>query len=123
MLSTPSADCSTIEPRPFHAGTDAGLMRCASRRWRRNEGGLTVTLDGVTLEPSGYVGATRAFGFTMPAQNNFLHLTGQSRGRMAVFGAASILRPLRPGMHTLVQAFSYAHTSIYVKVTYRLTVG
>lgn len=80
-------------------------------------------LDGVSLNPVGYHGATAAFGFKMPARNNLLGLPGGTHGRMAVYGDASILRPLSPGTHTLVQVAGYHHTSIGYTTTYQLTVG
>jgi hypothetical protein len=123
MLYTPSTECSTVEPAPFHATTNAGLMRCANRLWRHGPGWLTLTLDGVNIQPAGYVGGTRAFAFKMPAHNNFLRVPGRTRGRAAVYGSASILRPLNPGTHTLVQTDGFSNTSVYNRITYRLTVG
>jgi hypothetical protein len=123
MLFAPGARCSTVDRAPFHATTDTGLMRCAKRQWKRYTGAETVTLDGVTLQPAGYVGGTVAFAFKVPAHNNWLLVPGRTQGRMAVYGAASILRPLSPGTHRLVQIYGYSHTPIHYKVTYQLTVG
>lgn len=38
MLFGPSIDCSTVEPAPYHATTDAGLTRCAKAAWQRHRG-------------------------------------------------------------------------------------
>jgi hypothetical protein len=103
--------------------TDAGLQRCAKAYWQGHQGELNVTLDGTALNPPGYVGATGAFAFTMPAHNNYLHLPGRTKGRAAIYGSATILRPFSPGTHTLVAVDAFAHTSYGVQVTYHLTVG
>jgi hypothetical protein len=122
MLFTPSVDCSTAEPTPFHASTNVGLMRCAKRQWQRLFNGESVTLDGALLHPPAYVGRTVPFAFRMPAHNNYLRAPGRTHGRMAIYGDATILRPLRPGTHTLV-VYEGWKPSIYVKTTYQLTIG
>jgi hypothetical protein len=123
IIFAPSVDCSTVEKAPFHATTDAGLQRCARAWWRGHQGEESVTLDGVSLRPVGYVGGTGAFQFRMPARNNWIHARGHTRGRMAVYGFAAILRPLSPGSHTLVLAEAYKHSTFYSKTTYQLTIG
>lgn len=125
MLFTPTFDCSTVERPPVHATTNAGLRRCAKGLWVRYPGVETVTLDGVRLRPPGYVVATAAFHFTMPERNNWLHVRGHTSGSAAVYGLASILRPLSPGAHTLVQVVPpFAHTSGSTEtIRYRITVG
>jgi hypothetical protein len=123
MLDVPSVECSTVERRPFYARTDSGLMRCARTLWKKHVGEEALTLDGRKLEPPGYVGGTRAFGFTLPARNNYLGVRGHTHARGAIYGVATILRPLRPGPHTLVQVEAFAHTSFYVTMTYKLIVG
>jgi hypothetical protein len=62
----------------------------------------TVTLDGVRLGPPGYVVATGAFRFTMPERDNWLNVVGHTSGRAAAYGLAALLRPLSPGVHTVV---------------------
>jgi hypothetical protein len=123
MLYTPITECSTVEPPPFHATTNAGLMRCAKRLWERGPGWLTLTLDGVNIQPAGHVGGSPAFAFQMPAHDNFLRVPGRTHGRAAVYGFGSILRPLSRGTHTLVQTDGFSKSSIYNKITYKLTVG
>ena len=122
-VDVPDIDCSTIERSPFHATTNAGLRRCAKAWWDRHTGGLNVILDGTALHPAGYVGGTLAFSFKQPPRHNQLHVPGRTGGRAAVYGGATILRPLSPGTHTLVLQFRYAHTSINQQHTYYLSVG
>jgi hypothetical protein len=123
MLDVPSVECSTAERPPFYARTDGGLVRCARTWWKKHVGEETLTLDGTKLEPPGYIGGTGVFSFTMPARNNYLHVRGHRRARGAIYGVATILRPLRPGPHTLVQVEAFANTSFYVTTTYKLIVG
>jgi hypothetical protein len=125
MLFTPSFDCSTVERPPLHATTNAGLRRCAKGLWARYPGAETMTLDGVPLRPPGYVVATAAFHFTMPERNNWLQVRGHTSGRAAVYGLASILRPLSPGVHTLVQVVPpFANTPGSTEtITCRISVG
>jgi hypothetical protein len=123
MLDFPSVECSTAERPPFYARSDSGLVRCAKTWWMKHPGEETLTLDGTKLEPPGYVGGTSAFSFTFPGRNNYLHVRGHTRARGAVYGAATILRPLSPGPHTLVQAEAFANTSFYLTTTFKLTVS
>ena len=114
---------STVEGAPFYAKTDAVLRTCVLRWWRAHKGGEDLTRDGTAIRPAGYLGETSVFHFTMPAHNNYLHVPGRTGGRAVYYGAASILRPLSPGTHTLVWAESYTHPDSLLKVTYDLTVG
>jgi hypothetical protein len=122
MLDAPSVECSTVGRPALRAGTDAVLRRCARRQWQRHYGGLTVSLDGAALRPAGYIIATDSFPFTQPARGNLTHTPGRTHGRAAVYGSASILSPLSPGPHTLVERLAYSHTSVVERVTYHLTV-
>ncbi|MEA2266272.1 MAG: hypothetical protein QOE27_1855 [Solirubrobacteraceae bacterium] len=108
LVASPDIVCSTVEPPPFHATTDAGLRRCARAGWRSARARHAVTLDGVALRPPGFVVATPAFSFTMPGNDNYLNVPGITGGRAAAFGYADMLRPLRPGRHTLVRVTRYA---------------
>lgn len=119
FLDRPSVDCSTVEAPPYHATTDAGLLRCA-----RSFGSVrsTLTLDGKRISPSGVVLETAVFGFSMPAQNNELEVPGATHGRAAVYGEAVMLRPLSKGSHTLSEVSSY-HGGLTLRSTYDLTVG
>lgn len=123
MLDSPSVECFSVGPAAFQAGADAVLRKCALSQWRRHPGGLTVSVDGVALQPAGFVIGTGAFAFTQPRRDNLTHTPGHTRGRAAVYGSASILSPLNPGFHTLVERISYSHTSVVEQVVYHLIVG
>jgi hypothetical protein len=122
MLNSPSVECSAVGPAALRPDTDAVLQRCAKRQWQQHSGGLSVTVDGKALRPAGYIIATGAFSFTQPARGNLAHTLGPTHGRAAAYGSASILGPLSPGFHTLVERLAYAHTSVVETVTYYLTV-
>jgi hypothetical protein len=122
MAGTPSIDCSTVEPRPFHATTNAGLMQCAQADWHAARASSSATLDGRSLEPAGAFVATRAFGFKMPANENLLRAPGHTSGLAAVVGYVAMLRPLRRGRHTLTVELDYKGVAAD-RVTYHLTVG
>jgi hypothetical protein len=122
LVPSPSLDCSTVQPRPFRAHTDAGLRRCARARWHAFAARHTVILDGVTLKPPGYVLATPGFVFAMPAADNYLSVPGATAGRAATYGYADMLRPLSPGLHTLVRISRYAR-SAPTRTTWLLAVG
>lgn len=122
MLNAPSVECSTVGRPASRASSDAALQRCAKRQWRRHSGGLSVIVDGQALRPAGYIIATSAFTFRQPARGNLTHTPGRTQGRAAAYGSASILGPLSPGIHTLVERLAYSHTSVVEVVTYHLTV-
>jgi hypothetical protein len=117
------AECFGVEPG-LSKVTNAALIRCARNRWRRDPWSETLTLDGVNLQPTGYVGGTPAFSCKMPAHDNYAGAAGRTHGRAAVYGIASLLRPLSPGTHTLVeQAVDLRHPSSGWILTWHLTVG
>ena len=123
MIAGPSTDCSTVNKPPYYAKTTAGLVRCARRGWRKTPGELRLTLDGLALQPPGYVLRTTAFRFQMPAHNNEFFAPGPTAGREADYGYATILPPLSPGSHTLMGVGRYKNYPYPPeKVTYHLTV-
>jgi hypothetical protein len=119
FIDEPSAECSTVEPAPFHATTSAGLESCA-----RSLGPFssTLTLDGKRIIRSGYVVASGVFRFTMPPRDNYLLVPGATHGQGAAYGDAVMLRPLTPGAHTLVRTES-SPDGPTLRFTYELTVG
>lgn len=123
MLDAPSVECFSVGPAALRPATDLVLRHCALAQWRQHPGGLTVTVDGAALQPAGFIIGTSAFSFTQPRRDNLTHVPGHTKGRAAVYGSASILSPLNPGVHTLVERISYLRTSVVQQVVYHLTVG
>jgi hypothetical protein len=119
FIDYPSVECSTVEPPPFHAKTNAGLLRCARSF---GPGASSLAFDGQVLSPSGVVVGTAVFGFSMPAKHNWLEVPGKTGGRAAAYGQGLILGPLTPGVHTLVRVYQYPGALSRV-LTYRLTVS
>ncbi len=97
-----SVECSTVERPPFHASSDAGLLRCS-----HVTSASSVLFDGQLLSPSGFPVSTGVFSFTMPASNNYLQVPGKTHGRGAAFGLPIMLGPLAPGIHTIINARHY----------------
>ena len=119
FIEYPSVECSTVESRPFHATTDAGLVRCA-RSFAPVKSSLAF--DGQVLSPSGFVVSTGAFSFTMPATHNFLEISGKTGGRAAAYGQGLMVGPLTPGTHSIVRVSKYRDLPIRA-VTFQLKVS
>jgi hypothetical protein len=117
LLSSPSYECSTAERPPYHATTDAGLLRCAHVRSANS-----LLLDDQIVTPAGFPVSTGVFTFTMPSEHNFLDVPGKSHGRGAAYGRPIILGPLPAGSHTIIQTFNYGRYPAYVS-TLRLLVS
>lgn len=119
FIADPGDECSTVEPAPFHATTDAGLQACA-----RSFGPVssTLTLDGRRIATSGFLVTTAVFHFRMPAHDNYLLVPGATGGRGAAYGQPVMLRPLSPGPHTVVRTDSSPRGPT-LRTTYELTVG
>jgi hypothetical protein len=105
-------ECSTVEPPPFHASTDAGLLRCAHVASQNS-----LLFDGQLLSLSGFPVSTGVFAFTMPASHNFLGVPGKTHGRAAAYGREIILGPLTAGVHTIIAARRYDGGPAFVTTT------
>jgi hypothetical protein len=122
FLSSPSIECSTVEPAPFHATTPAGLRRCATS-FPTPAGSLT--LDGSTLT-AGFRFVTQAIAFSMPASHNVLEVRGQRGGKSVLAGYPVMLAPLAPGVHTLVRVVVFGpgtRSELRHETTWKITVG
>ena len=103
FLGGPFISCSTVERRPYHATTPAGLRRCARRDWRSTPASYNITVDNVELTPPGFLVASPIFHFTISA-NSRHGVRRRIHGRGAAYGYATLLRPLSPGTHTVTVA-------------------
>lgn len=120
FIGAPSIDCSTIEPTPFFADTDTGLRACAHEKWSAEVPTSRVVIDRSVLVPSGVLVATPAFDFGTPATDSFLNVSGRTSGRAAVYGYATMLKPLKRGQHVIVAELKYGDLRAD-RVTYRVT--
>ena len=113
-----SAECSTVEPPPFHAKTPADLQRCA----RHNLNGATnlaATIDGHPVR--GYralISPSPVYTFHLP-KHNLLRVTARS-GRSAAYGEGLLLRGLRAGTHTIHITGNVPADGFAYDVTYTL---
>jgi hypothetical protein len=122
FVPSPSIECSTVQPRPLRAHSNAALRRCARNEWRAAGARHAVLLDGRALSRPGFVVATPVFTFRMPARGNYLGVTGATGGRAAAFGYADMLRPLSRGVHALVRVTQFAGSAPR-RTTWLLAVG
>ena len=114
------AECSTLEPDPFHGENAEELLSCAKGFVPE---GLQVSIDGVEVQDlSKYIVASPVYDFTVP-EGNILGAPGGSNGRSAAVGAYLMLAPLRPGMHTIHLHGEYPGFPFVADKTFSLTVG
>jgi hypothetical protein len=122
LALTDSAECSTVEPSPFHATTDSGLRACALRYVEKSRLKWSLAIDGRIVSPAGYAVTSPAFDFSMPPRRNYLGLPGVSGGRGAADGPEVLLGPLSPGPHVIAQVVHYRYSLPYERL-YHLTVS
>jgi hypothetical protein len=97
-LDIVSAECSTLEPPPFHGGNEEELRACALSFTLTD---LQASIDGVAVENLGqYIHTSPLFEFTVP-EDNILGVPAGSFGKSVSNGAHLMLAPLSPGMHTI----------------------
>ena len=95
-----TAECSNVEPPPFHADTYAEAVACAmafSAPLTRHA--LTVDGHAIDLLAGGYSGTSQYLTAQLP-ENNVLGVPAQTI-RFAAFGYGVLLSPLPPGTHTI----------------------
>lgn len=92
-----SAECSTVEPPPFHGDNEAELRECA----RANVVGfepVTAILDGQPIALTQV--QTALLNFVLPPDNIF-GLEAGTTGLSVGDGWVALLHPLRPGSHEI----------------------
>ena len=122
-----NAECSTVEPCPFHGDDGQELRTCV--------GGVTegvgiksvkVTIDRKNLHDlKSFRVQSPLFVFVMPGTNNFLGLPGVTSGSSMSDGYWIMLKPLSPGNHKLhfeAKVTSGPGAGFSQDVTYNLTV-
>src|SRR4029450_3768987 len=105
-----NADCSSLEPPPFHGDTPAERDTCAANLIS-GVGTLNVKIDGVNVDnPNGYQVVSPDFPFTVGPDNVFgipCPSTSSNTGNVECSGLASangyylMIAPLPKGAHTL----------------------
>jgi hypothetical protein len=117
----PQMQCADVIPLPRRWRGPAGLRRCAREGWAKvADRHPRLVLDGNPI-PTGAVVHSDAFAFTMPARDNVLGMPGRRHGHGAFVGRPTLIKPLSPGKHTLIQGIHYRIWHNLVAV-YNLTV-
>jgi hypothetical protein len=121
LLAGPLLQCADVIPLPRRWRGPAGLKRCAREGWSEvADPHPRLVLDGNPI-PTGAVVHPDAFRLTMPARDNLFGMPGRRHAHAALVGRPTLIRPLVPGHHTLIQGIHYRVTHNYV-VVYNLTV-
>lgn len=117
-----NAECSVIEPDPFHGDNEAELRACANGHLDQTSG-LAVTIDGAPVNSLGnYRVESPLFEFgPLPADNIFGAPAGATS--LAVdAGIYLLLAPLKPGLHSIHVTGTFDAFGFTIDTTYRVTV-
>jgi hypothetical protein len=121
-----NAECSTVEPDPFHGETEAELRACANGHID-NTSGLTATVDGApVVELATYREESPFFEFTLP-ENNVLQFLGQdvppgTTAQAVDAGVYLLLNPLKEGGHTIQVMGTFDELGATIDTTFHITV-
>jgi hypothetical protein len=100
FVSLINAECSTVEPDPFHGSNEAELRACA-KNWIDNAVGVWCTIDGVPLNNlDKYRSQTPLINFSAP-DNNITFVPGPQTGQSVGDGYNILLTPLPVGTHII----------------------
>jgi hypothetical protein len=95
-----NAECSTVEPDPFHGNNEAELRACA-KGWMDTSTGLAAEIDGRPVRNlSAYRHQSTLYAFGPLGANNILGVPGAT-GFSADDGYYLMLAPLPTGAHTI----------------------
>jgi hypothetical protein len=121
-----NAECSVLEPDPFHGDTEAELRACANGHMD-NTSGLFAIIDGVPVKNlGGYRVESPLFEFTLPEDNLFaffgLDAPGGTTSPAVDAGVYLLLAPLSPGKHTIHVGGSFDVLGFTFDNTFHITV-
>ena len=118
-----NAECSSLEPPPFHGGTEAEQLDCA-RGFTDDPQAVFAEIDGrPLLNFERYYTEAPQFTIDVPA-DNVLGVSGPATGTSVDTGFYLLVAPLSVGTHTLHFGgqFSAASGGFLVDTTYLITV-
>jgi hypothetical protein len=122
-----NAECSTIEPDPFHGDTETELRACANGHID-NTSGLAATIDAVPVsELLIYRTQSPLFDFTLP-ENNVLEFQGiqapaGTTAQAVDAGVYLVIKPLsRQTTHTIRVRGTFDEFGVTIDTTFRITV-
>jgi hypothetical protein len=117
-----NAECSVLEPDPFHGDNEAELRACANEHIDHTSG-LSAVIDGV---PVNNVGAYRVesplFEFGPLPADNALGAPAGSTSPSVDAGVYLLLTPLNPGLHTIHVTGTFDEFSFTIDTTFHITV-
>ena len=122
-----NAECSTIEPEPFHGETEAEMRTCANGHIDETSG-LSATIDAVPVSNLlSYRTQSPLFEFTLP-ENNVLEFQGieapaGTTAQAVDAGVYLLIRPLSRGTtHTIRVQGTFDELGTTIDTTFRITV-
>lgn len=119
FLDILSAECSNVEEPPFYGGNEEELRACAQSFLLTD---LEASIDGVAVQNlEQYIHLSPLFEFTLP-ENNILGVEAGSNAQSISNGAHLMLKPLKPGEHTVHFHASYPDLDFTVDTNYHIIV-
>jgi hypothetical protein len=117
-----NAECSVLEPDPFHGDNEAELRACANGHLDHTSG-LSVTINGAPVNNlEAYRVESPLFEFgPLPADNVFGAPAGSTSPAVDA-GVYLMLAPLNPGQHTIHVTGTFDEFSFTIDTTYHITV-
>jgi hypothetical protein len=117
-----NAECSVLEPDPFHGDDEAELRACANG-FMDHTSGLSAVIDGAPVQNlAAYRVESPLFQFgPLPADNEF----GAPEGTTSLSvdaGFYLLLAPLTPGQHTIQVKGTVDDLSFTIDTTFHVTV-
>jgi len=121
-----NAECSVLEPDPFHGDNEAELRECANGHID-NTSGLFFEIDGVPVTNlDDYRVESPLFQFTLPANNLFAYFgldAPAGTTSLAVdAGVYVLLEPLSVGKHTIHVGGTFDLLGYSIDTTFDITV-
>jgi hypothetical protein len=115
-----NAECSTIEPDPFHADNAQQARVCAAL-WNDGVGvdTLKFTIDRKKVKDLGsFRVQSLYFDFIIPPEDNYLGVHGYTSGSAVSDGYWVAVKPLSPGMHVIhFEGGGWQNVTYYLTVT------
>jgi len=121
-----NAECSSIEPDPFHGDTELQMRTCANGHID-NTSGLSASIDAVPVSSlQSYRVQSPLFEFTLP-EDNILEFQGipapaGTTAQAVDAGVYLLLNPLSPGGHTIRVRGTSNEFGTTIDTMFRITV-
>jgi hypothetical protein len=121
-----NAECSVLEPEPFHGDDEAELRACANHHIDHTSG-LLATIDGVPVSNlAAYRFESPLFEFALPEDNLFaffgLDAPAGTTSPAVDAGYYLLLKPLPPGLHTIHIESAFDELGVTFNNTFNITV-